>query len=113
MKKILLVLVLNIAFQAQAGVDVIGYITSVHLKGSALNFSFSNRTADTYCKIGWASTSFTVPSQHKDFPYYYGLITSASANKQKVRIANISKFNGSGMCDITQTGYGIVVYPKE
>jgi len=97
-----------------AGYDVTGYITSVQLnKEGALRFALSNRAADTYCKVGWGGLSFHVPYDHKDFPYYYGLISSANINKQKVRLANISVFDGSSSCDVTQTGYGIVVYTVE
>jgi hypothetical protein len=111
MKKLLATLLISFAsFSASAGTDVVGYITSVHLKDGVLNFSFSNRAADAYCKVGWAGLSFFVPTNHKDYPYYYGLITSASAKKQKVRLANISVFNGSGACDITKTNYGIQVF---
>jgi len=99
-----------ISLPTLAGVDVRGYITSVHLTDSALNFSFSDRNADAYCKVGWAALSFYVPTDHKDYPYYYGLIISANANKQQVRIPNISVFDGTTACDITKTGYGMVVY---
>jgi len=78
-----------------------------------MQFAFSNRAADEYCKVGWASLSFYVPTDHKDFPYYYGLISAANIHKQPVRIANISKFNGSTPCDITRTGYSIIVYHKD
>lgn len=111
MKKFLIILSFGlISINVSAGVDVYGYITSVHLKDGLLNFSFSNRTADAYCKVGWSGLSFYVPTDHKDYPYYYGLLATANLNKQKVRIPNISKFNGSTACDITKTGYGIVVY---
>lgn len=111
MKKLLGILLLVLApLQAVAGVDVTGYITSVHLKDGVLSFSFSNRAADTYCKVGWAGLSFYVPTDHKDYPYYYSLITSANLKKQMVRFPNISVFNGSTACDITKTGYGIQVF---
>jgi len=111
MKKLLVVLLAGlISIPTLAGVDVSGYITSVHLKDGVLNFSFSNRAADVYCKVGWAGLSFYVPTDHKDYPYYYGLITSANSKKQKIRLPNVSKFNGSTSCDITKTGYGIIVY---
>ena len=96
-----------------AGYDVVGYITSVHLKDGVLNFALSNRSADTYCKVGWAGLSFYVPTDHESYPYYYGLIVAANTHKQKVRLANISVFDGTAACDITKTGYGIIVYTKE
>jgi hypothetical protein len=111
MKKLLAALFVGLtSLPAFAGVDVSGYITSVHLKDGVLNFSFSNRAADAYCKVGWAGLSFYVPTDHKDYPYYYGLITSANSKKQQIRLPNISAFNGSTACDITKTGYGIIVY---
>jgi len=113
LKKILITLIMLLSFNVNAGYDVVGYITSIHLKDGALKFSLSNRAADTYCKVGWAGLSFYIPTGHEDYPYYYGLITSANANKQKVRLANISTFDGTTACDITKTGYGILVYMPE
>lgn len=96
--------------KAFAGFDVFGKIKSVQLKDGALYFSFSNRSADVYCKVGWDNLSFYVPADHKDYPYYYGLITTANIHKQNVRIANINVFDGTTACDITKTGYGLVVF---
>lgn len=111
MNKLLgLILAAFFSFKVSAGVDVTGYITSVQLKDGALNFSFSNRAADAHCKVGWAGLQFYVPTDHKDYPYYYGLISSANSKKQKVRLANISVLSGTTACDITKTGYGILVY---
>ncbi|SMF57445.1 hypothetical protein SAMN02745866_03674 [Alteromonadaceae bacterium Bs31] len=114
MKKILAILViLSVPIELLAGYDVTGYITSVHLKAGVLQFSFSNSNANTYCKPGWGGMNFYVPRDHEDFPYYYGLISSANASKQFVRLANISVFDGTTACDITKTGYGIHVYQGE
>lgn len=114
MKKFILILILiSIASKSYAGFDAVGYITSVHLKDGRLKFGFSNRAADAYCKVGWGGLSFYILTTHEDYPYYYGLITSANVNKQKVRLANISVFDGSTACNITETGYGIQVYAPD
>lgn len=109
-KSIGLLVGLCFSIHAFAGFDVTGKITSIQLNDAGLYFAFSNRAADEYCKVGWASLSFYVPAKHKDYPYYYGLISTANIHKQTVRIANISVFDGTTACDITKTGYGLVVY---
>lgn len=105
-----------------AGVDIHGNISKVWLARGNLYFgmkntSFSNAqnyssvSVETFCKKVWAGLNFYVPVKSVDFPYYYGLITSANAKGNRVLIANVSIYDGSAMCDITRTNYGIVVYP--
>lgn len=64
---------------------------------------------DQYCKPGWYGFNMYIPTSDSAFPYYYGLITSALAKGQNVYVANISHYDGSTACDLTRTGYGIVV----
>ena len=107
---------------SKAGVDLVGNIGTVWLAGDNFYFSIKEErfgnTSDTtitigkYCKSNWGNFRLYVPVSDSKFPYYYGLITSANANGNLVKLANISKFNGTTQCDISQTGYGIVVYPN-
>ena len=94
-----------------AGVDLTGKITKIWLKNDdKLWFTIDNPQFDTYCKPGWFGFNLYIPKSDKDFPYYYGLISSANAKGQSVRISNISVFDGSTACNVIQTGYGIVVH---
>ena len=94
-----------------AGVDLSSKIERIKLNGDGkLWIKMSNSSFDTYCKPGWMGFNMYVPESDKSYPYYYGLITSALAKQQTLYIANISTFNGTGSCDLTKTGYGIVVY---
>ncbi|MDW6003568.1 hypothetical protein [Vibrio mangrovi] len=110
MKKLLLMLVLLSSNFAFAGVDLSGTIERVHMNGDKLWLKMSNTDFDRYCKPGWYGFNLYIPVSDKSFPYYNGLVTSALATGQSLYIANISHFNGSGACDLTKTGYGIVVH---
>jgi len=111
-KKILLgCLLWCISSYGFAGVDLTGKITRVWLKDDdKLWFAMDNTQFNTYCKPRWFGFNLYIPKSDKDFPYYYGLITSASAKGQKVRISAINVFDGSTACNVIQTGYGIVVH---
>jgi len=113
-KRILLgVFLISVSTFSIAGVDITGKIVKVWLKDDdKLWFKLDTSQVDTYCKPVWFGFNLYVPKSDKDFPYYYGLITSANANGQSVRISNINVFNGSTACNIIETDYGIVVHPK-
>ena len=100
------------SFAANAGVDLTGKVTRVWLKSDdRLWFRLDNASVDTYCKRGWYDFNLYIPATHKDFAFYFSLITSANANGQQLRVSNISKFNGTTACNVLDTGYGIVVHP--
>jgi hypothetical protein len=106
------VLLFNLLFSTTccAGVDLSSNIERVWLKGDGkLWLKMTSSTFDTYCKPVWHGFNLYIPETDPSYPYYYGLIASALAKNQRIRISNISYFDGTTACDITKTGYGIVV----
>jgi len=98
---------------AHAGVDVSGTVAQVHISGTGtLWFRMENVSPniEAYCQPGWAGLQLYVPRDHADFPYYYGLLMTAATKQKRVLVANISIYNGTTSCDITKTGYGIMLY---
>ena len=114
MKKLLIALAVINAFlspSALAGVDIHAKVERVWMKGDdRLWFKVNSSTINNYCKPSWYSFNLYIKTTDKDFPYYYGLITSALAKGQTITLANISTFDGTTSCDIGQTGYGIAVH---
>lgn len=103
---------LLMSVNASAGVDLQSKIDRIKLSGDGkLWLKMADSRFDQYCKQGWYGFNLFIPESSPSFPYYYGLIASALANNQPLYIANVSVFNGSTACDLTKTGYGIVVSP--
>lgn len=69
----------------------------------------TNPSFDQYCKKGWYGFNVFIPESDEAYPYYYGLVTTALTKQHQVLIANISIYDGIQACDITKTGYGIVL----
>jgi len=110
MKKILLTLSLLFVPLVHAGVDISSTVDRmwVHKDGN-LHFKMTNARFDEYCKPGWFGFNLFIPVSDKNYAYYYGLVTTALTKNLRLYIANISKFDGSTSCDLTQTGYGMVL----
>lgn len=91
-----------------AGDDGFGVVTKIMVKADGLYFSipgiFPNR-----CLPGWNGLNFLVPANSPDYINYYGLVLASKVKKFPLYIANLSTFNGTGICDVTKTGYGIVL----
>lgn len=114
MKKLIFVFLLMFSQVSQAGVDLASTVGRIKFNGDGrLWLKMTNPRFDEYCKPGWYGFNLYIPESDPAFPYYYGLITSALANNQKLYIANISKFDGSVVCDLTKTGYGVVVLKSQ
>jgi len=97
---------------ARAGVDVSGLVPLIWVSGNGdLWFTVNSPTVPTYCLPGWYGVTMTVPRSDPNYAYYYGLIATAVAKGKSVYIANISIYNGTTPCDITRTGYGVVLLP--
>ena len=94
-----------------SGVDLVGKVERLQIKSNdhKLWIRMNNPSFDTYCAQGWYGFNIYIPTSDPMFPYYYGLLTSALAQQQDVYIANISRFDGNTACDLSLTGYGIVV----
>lgn len=96
---------------ANAGADVADLVQAVQIAADGkLWFALKTSTAATYCKPGWGGLNMYIPREHADYPYYYGMLMMALSKGKTVYIANISVYNGTGPCDITQTGYGMYTY---
>ncbi len=110
MKYLLAFIFFLLPFACYSGVDLTSKISRVKLNGDGnLWIKMESDSFDEYCKPGWFGFNLYIPESDKYFPYYYGLLTSALASGQNVYIANISKYDGSTACDLTKTGYGVVV----
>ncbi len=95
---------------SHAGVDLGGKVMRIQLDNSAnLWFKMDNPAFDTYCKKGWFDFNLYVPKNSPDFPYIYSTLMTALESGKPLYLANISTFNGSTPCDLTKTGYGIVI----
>lgn len=100
-----------VAQPAAAGVDLNGTITQLQLAPDGkLWFSLSTG-GTTYCAAGWGGLNMYVPRNHPDYPYYYGILMLALSSGKHLYIGNISVYNGTTACDITTTGYGLIVLP--
>lgn len=98
------------ALPSQAGVDLSGPVQRVHLDSAGnLWFAMDTTASGTYCKKGWFSLNMYVPKSSPEFPYYFAMLSTAVSKGKSVYVANISTFDGSGACDITKTGYGLVL----
>ena len=96
--------------QANAGIDISGTVPMVWLhQNGDLWFTVNSPSTSTYCLPGWAGFSMYIPRSEPSFAYYYGLLVTAVAKAKPVYVANISTYNGTTPCDISKTGYGVVL----
>lgn len=97
---------------AHAGVDISGAVQRMQVDGAG-NLWFAmdgaTSTSERYCKPGWYGFAMYIPAAHPQYPYYFALLATAVSKGKSVYIANIGVFNGSAACDITQTGFGVVL----
>jgi len=106
----LLLFLVTFSSYGVAGVDLTSQIDRIQINGDGnLWVKLADPRFDAYCKSGWFGFNVYIPQTDKNYPYYYGLITTALTKNLSVRISNISHFDGTKACDITQTGYGIVL----
>lgn len=97
------------ALTAQAGVDISGPVQRVQIASDGkLWFAMDTTVVSTYCKPGWNALTMFVPKDHPEYPYYFAMLLAAASKGKSVYVANISIYDGSGPCDITKTGYGLV-----
>ena len=95
---------------AQAGVDIISTVERVQINGDGkLWIKMTNSRFDQYCKPGWYGFNMYIPESDKSYPYYYELVISALSKDQSLYISNIGIYDGTQSCDLTKTGYGIVL----
>lgn len=95
---------------ARAGGDISGPVQRVHIAADGkLWFAMDTSGASAYCKPGWFSLTMFVPKEHPEYPYYYAMLMMAVSKGKSLYVANLSMFDGTGPCDITKTGYGLVI----
>jgi len=91
-------------------VDIAGTVPRIWVASDGnLWFIVDTPPANTYCLPGWFGFNMFIPKGDPNFVYYYGLLVGAVAKAKPVYIANISTFNGTTACDISKTGFGIVL----
>lgn len=113
--KMLCAVIVSVAFfavpcDANAGVDVSGLVQRIwqHPNGN-LYFRIDSSISDTYCQKGWWDTNMYIPAGDPNYAFYYGLLLASISKQRPIYLGNISYFNGTVPCNITQTGYGIVL----
>jgi hypothetical protein len=110
MKKIFVLILALLPMLTMAGTDLSGKVERMAIRGDGnLWIKLNNASFDTYCKPGWFGFNLYIPTQSADYPYFYGLVTTALAQDKTLYIANISTYNGSTACDLTKTSFGIVM----
>lgn len=108
--KLFVIFLLIYSLPTFAGVDVQGTVQKLQIaQNGSIVFSINSTVASTYCKAGWAGLNMYVPASNAQYPYYFSLLATAFSKGKSVYIANISKFDGTTSCDITQTGFGLML----
>ena len=105
---------------ASAGVDITGTVNELQVAPNGTLWfgltavGFANNggagmNVNTFCANSWMSLALYVPAGDPNYAYYYGLLVTSLSKGFPVWMGNISTFNGSTPCDVTKTGYGIVL----
>jgi hypothetical protein len=95
-----------------AGYDATGVAVQMSLDAAGnLWFRLNNTNADSYCALGWYNNNLYVPATDPSFAFYYGIVLASVSKSQALVVPNISVFNGTTSCDITKTGYGLMLRP--
>ena len=96
---------------AHAGADITGIVQNLQIAADGkIWFSMSSTLAPNYCKVGWNGLNMYIPSDSPQYTFYYGLLLASLTKEKTIYLGNISVFDGSAACDITKTGYGIVLF---
>lgn len=111
--KVIVLLSSLFSFSIFAGVDFTGKIESVWLEDDdKFWFKIDHQGVDEYCSSTWFGFNLYVLKSDPDFAYYYALITSALVQNQSVRVSNVDSLDPDEPCDISATGYGLVVHAQ-
>lgn len=100
---------------AYAGYDMYGVVSRIQVKADgnlwfAITPNAGMAPLSTFCAPQWAGLDLYIPSSNPQYAYYYGLLMTSLTKNKTVLIANIDVFNGVGPCDVTRTGYGLVLW---
>lgn len=92
--------------------DLVGNVTAIWLapNSNKLMFKIDAPTSTTVCPPGntWYGFNISLPTTHPHYPYYYGLLTTSMVKLIPVYLGGIS-VGSSGLCDVTENNYGIVL----
>jgi hypothetical protein len=94
--------------------DIRGIVSSMQIKPGSDQLWFSiaplyGANVSLYCQAGWAGLTMYVPTTDPDYPYYYGLLLTSLTKNISIYLANISFYSNSPACDVTKTGYGVLL----
>jgi hypothetical protein len=94
-------------------VDARGVVTEIWLKPGTNQLWFSINGTDTspYCVANWLGVSMYVPTTSSDYPYIYGMLVTSMTKNIAIYMPGISIYQNSTDCDITKTGYGLLLVP--
>jgi hypothetical protein len=93
-----------------AGVDLQSTVERLKVSGDGkLWIKMTSSRFDDYCKPGWYGFNMYIPESDPSYPFYYAVLNTALSNGNNVYLANISHFDGTTACDLTKTGYGVVI----
>lgn len=107
---VLFVALLLSAVSAKAGVDLSGPVQLIQVAPDGkLWFQMNTTPAATYCQTGWNGFTMYIPKDDPNYQYYFALLVAAVTKSKSVYVANISMYNGTTPCDITKTGYGLIL----
>lgn len=104
-----------IFFQLNAyGYDVCGKVNYINLRTEGLYWSVIRNDTEKFCSglSSYQNMMMVVPVSHPQFAYYYGLVSMAYAQSQILCSLNVHLLGEQVVCDVTKTGYGIMLYKK-
>lgn len=99
---------------AQSG-DVTGPVQRIQIEPNGRLWFAMDTVIDQitpFCKKGWYSFALYIPPEHPQYSHYFAMLSIAVAKGKSVYVANINRAglnNGTAPCDITKTGYGLVL----
>lgn len=106
----LIFLVLAPVKKATAGVDLWVHVVRIQIAGDGkIWFAVDGSDVTNYCKSDWNGLTMYIPPDNPQYSYLYTVLLSSLLKGKGIIVANISIYNGTSACDITKTGYGLVL----
>jgi hypothetical protein len=95
---------------AWAGYDIYGVVTSLQVRpDGSLWFAITPNSGFQPVTNFCAGGGMYVPGSDPQYAYYYGLLLSSLTKSKSIGLLNISTYNGTTACDISKTGYGVML----
>ena len=115
LRKIIGILLLaNLASTAFAGTDEKGVVAQMWVDSTGnLWFRLNNTNADSICGSSlWYNNNLYVPAGNASYALYYGIVLASVTKNLTVDVPDLGYPAGNvNPCDITKTGYGIMLIP--